>query len=258
MPAAIAIAAHPDDIEFLMAGTLLALKSHGWEIHYFNLADGCCGSNQTGREETAAIRLREGKAAAAELGATFHGPICHDLEIFYNRKNLAKVASVIRQVAPTIVLTHSPSDYMEDHQEACRLAVTAAFCRGMPNFPVTPERDAIEGPVTVYHAQPYQNRDPLGRPVHPEYFVETTDLVEQKVTALACHASQKQWLDSSQGMDSYLVALREMDQLVGSLSPGFTHAEGWRRHLHAGFCGPEDDPLVAALGQRIVRNVNYG
>src|SRR5689334_8582485 len=44
MNSAIAIAAHPDDIEFVMAGTLLRLKERGWEIHYFNLSTGNCGS----------------------------------------------------------------------------------------------------------------------------------------------------------------------------------------------------------------------
>ena len=44
MPTALAIAAHPDDIEFVMAGTLLRLAETGWSIHYFNIANGCCGS----------------------------------------------------------------------------------------------------------------------------------------------------------------------------------------------------------------------
>ena len=44
MPNALAIAAHPDDIEFMMAGTLLLLKERGWEIHYFNLSTGNRGS----------------------------------------------------------------------------------------------------------------------------------------------------------------------------------------------------------------------
>ena len=42
--AAIAIGAHPDDVEFYMAGTLLLLKQAGYEIHYLNLASGNCGS----------------------------------------------------------------------------------------------------------------------------------------------------------------------------------------------------------------------
>ncbi|MEO8269951.1 MAG: PIG-L family deacetylase [Aureliella sp.] len=36
----LAIAAHPDDIEFVMAGTLLQLSQRGWQVHYFNIANG--------------------------------------------------------------------------------------------------------------------------------------------------------------------------------------------------------------------------
>ena len=40
---AFAIAAHPDDIEFYMAGTLLLLRERGWAIHYMTLSTGSCG-----------------------------------------------------------------------------------------------------------------------------------------------------------------------------------------------------------------------
>ena len=46
---AIAIAAHPDDIEFMMAGTLLLLKERGWEIHCFNLSTDHRGSARHSR-----------------------------------------------------------------------------------------------------------------------------------------------------------------------------------------------------------------
>ena len=39
---AFAIAAHPDDIEFQMAGTLILLQRAGYEIHYMNIANGSC------------------------------------------------------------------------------------------------------------------------------------------------------------------------------------------------------------------------
>ena len=51
-PVAIAIAAHPDDIEFTMAGTLLLLKQAGFEIHYLNLATGNCGSRSLSAAKT--------------------------------------------------------------------------------------------------------------------------------------------------------------------------------------------------------------
>lgn len=252
MKSAIAIAAHPDDIEFLMSGTLMLLKANGYKIHYWNLANGCCGSSKYDAQTIARIRREEAYAAAKAIGATFHESICNDLEIFYDRPTLAKVASVIREVAPEIVLTHAPVDYMEDHTNACRLAVTAAFARGMPNFITDPPRGIVNDLVTVYHAQPYSHRDPLGNVVEPSLVVDTTDVIEQKKKMLAKHASQKQWLDESQGLNSYIDTLVELDAELGRMSCLFKYAEGWRRHLHLGFCNPQDDPLRAVLKERVL------
>jgi N-acetylglucosamine malate deacetylase 1 len=252
MPSAIAIAAHPDDVEFLMSGTLMLLRKAGYSIHYWNLANGCCGSSKYDAQTIARIRREEAYAAAKAIGAVFHESICNDLEIFYDRPTLSKVASVIREVSPAIVLTHSPVDYMEDHTNTCRLAVTAAFARGMPNFATDPPRPATNDPVTVYHAQPYSHRDPLGKVVEPVLVVDTTDLIDQKKKMLSKHASQKAWLDESQGLDSYLDTMLELDAEVGRMSSIFKYAEGWRRHLHLGFCGPEDDPLRTALKDRVL------
>lgn len=244
-----AIAAHPDDIEFVMAGTLIHLRAAGHELHYMNLANGCCGSTEHDAATAARIRRDEARAACQRLGATFHDSLVHDLEIFYDHATLARLAAVVRQVAPDIVLTHSPSDYMEDHTNTCRLAVTAAFTRGMPNFSTDPAIPAIDRPVTVYHAQPHGNRTPLGEVVLPDIFVDVADCLEEKTATLACHASQKRWLDESQGLDSYLHAMHELSREVGRLSGRYDYAEGWRRHLHLGFCSATDDPLSAALAE---------
>lgn len=249
MNSAIAIAAHPDDIEFVMAGTLLLLKQRGWEIHYFNVSTGNCGSVRYNAETTRRRRLAEAKRAARLLGAEFHAPIADDLEIFYEAKLLRRVAAIIREVKPAIVLTHSPQDYMEDHMNTSRLAVTAAFSRGMPNFVTAPRRSAIETEVTVYHAMPHGLRDGLRQAVKPDGFVNTTTVHEQKLSALAQHQSQQEWLDVSQGMNSYLRAMDDMSREVARMSRRFKHAEGWRRHLHLGLCGEEADPLRDALGR---------
>lgn len=236
-----------------MGGTLMLLRQKGYETHYLNVANGCCGTTQYDPETIARIRREEAMQAAEVLGARHHESLCNDLEIFYDKPTLAKVASIIREVAPEIVLTHAPSDYMEDHMNTCRLAVTAAFSRGMPNFPVDPPRQAIEQKVTVYHAQPYCHRDPLGHVVEPSIVVDITDVAPRKREALAKHASQKRWLDESQGHDSYLDTMRDLDAELGRMSGGlFEFAEGWRRHLHIGFCGPDDDPLAAALKERVL------
>ena len=191
----LAVAAHPDDIEFLMAGTLLRLRQAGYELHYMNVADGCCGSTRTDRAATAQIRRQEAQTAAARLGAVYHESLCHDLEIFYDLDTLQRLTSVVRQVAPRILLTHAPSDYMEDHANTARLAVTAAFARGMPNFHVHPLSAPVLQPITVYHAQPYGNHDPLRHLVTPDLFVDITDVQTIKVEAwLSTRAKSCGWM----------------------------------------------------------------
>src|SRR6266540_628357 len=105
---AIAIAAHPDDVEFCMAGTLLLLKAAGWEIHYLNLSSGNCGSIEHNAAATRALRRREARQAAGILGAHFHPSLADDLEIFYDLKTLRRLAAIIRDVRPSVILTHSP------------------------------------------------------------------------------------------------------------------------------------------------------
>ncbi|MFK8111780.1 MAG: PIG-L deacetylase family protein, partial [Rubripirellula sp.] len=179
-------------------------------------------------------------------------PIYSDMEAAYSTENLKKVAAIVRMAKASIVLTHSPRDYMEDHEIACRLAVSAAFSHGMPNLESDPPVETYMEPVTVYHAQPIGNKTPLGEVVQPHFFVDETDVIEQKVQSLACHASQKQWLDESQGQDSYLETMKDMSRHVGKMSGKFEYAEGWRRHEHWGFCGPDDDPLAQTLAEIIV------
>ncbi len=93
--------------------------------------------------------------------------------------------------------------------------------------------------------------DALGNVVFPDLFVDVSEVVERKVAMLACHKSQKDWLDESQGHDSYLKTLRDLDAEAGQMSGRFEYAEGWRRHLHLGFCDAADDPLSQALERHI-------
>jgi len=250
MPSVFAIAAHPDDIEIVMAGTLARLKDVGYDVHYLNVANGCCGSTIHGRNELIEMRREEAKEACRIAGFTFHHSLVNDMEVMYDKPTLYKLAAVVRDVKPEIVLTHSPVDYMEDHTNTCRLATTAAFARCMPNFHCDPPTQAYFHDVTVYHAQPHGNCDPLYGPITPKLFVDVGTQMDLKTKMLAAHKSQKLWLDQSQGMDSYLHTMHELMRGVGRLSGGkFEFAEGWRRHLHLGFCAADADPLRQALGE---------
>jgi LmbE family N-acetylglucosaminyl deacetylase len=253
-----AIAAHPDDIEFLMAGTLRLLAEAGWQTHYMTIANGSCGSRTHAPAAIARIRAREARAGARVLGARFHPSLTADATIVYAVTLLRRVAAVIRQVRPRVLLVPSPQDYMEDHTETSRLAVTAAFVRGMPNFRTTPSRRAIDGSVTVYHAMPHGLRDPLGGRIVPGAFVDTTSVQPVKRRALSAHRSQGGFLADTQHVSSYLQVMEDMSREVGRMSGTLEHAEGWRRHLHLGLCAPDDDPLADALGRRYTLNPRYG
>lgn len=245
---AIAIFAHPDDIEFVAAGTMLLLAEAGYDLHYFLLCSGNCGAMDLGPGDIRGVREAEAHKAAGILGATFYPPIADDLELVYSVDNLRKVAAVVRQSEPSIVLTHSPQDYMEDHTNASRLAVTAAFAREMPNFFTDPIAGEMEGEVAVYHAMPHQLIDQLRKPIVPDFLIDTGSVHPGKRKALAAHASQKEWLDRTQGMDSYLQTMDELSLEVGKFSGRTMHAEGWRRHSHMGFSAQSDfDPLTDAL-----------
>ena len=254
---AIAVAAHPDDIEFVMAGTLCLLREAGYRTHYLNVSTGSCGSLVHGAAALRRIRRREARQAAALLGAEFHGSFADDLEIIYGLPLLRQVAAVIRAVRPTIVLTHSPQDYMEDHTETSRLVVSAVFARGLRNFVSRPRRPTWMGDTTIYHAMPHECCDGLRRRIVPGAFVDTTAVQEKKLAALACHASQHGWLQASQGMNSYLRDMERRARDLGRMSRRFRHAEGWRRHSHMGYCARDADPLRDALGKRFLINCAY-
>lgn len=252
-----AIVAHPDDIEFMMAGTLFLLKDAGADIHLWNLCNGGCGSMVYSYEETVRIRWEEGQAAAREIGGQIYPSIADDMGLFYDAPTIAKVSAVIRRVQPDIVLTQAPVDYMEDHMNASRLAVGGTFTREIPNFATNPPVPPMSGPTVVYHALPHGLTDPLRVPVEPELFVDIGATLARKRSMLAKHASQKDWLDATQGMDSYLKNMEDSSRQVGSMSGRFEYAEGWRRHQHYGFAPEAADPIRDILGERVMTNPRY-
>jgi N-acetylglucosamine malate deacetylase 1 len=242
-----ALACHPDDIEFMMSGTLLLLKERGCELHYMNLANGNCGTAELSHEKIIKIRRKEAENAAKFLGAAFHPPLVNDIEVFYEDSLIRKVTAIVRDVEPDIMLIPSLEDYMEDHMNTARVAVTAAFCRGMLNYKSIPRKPIISNDVTLYHALPYGLKDGMKTRLIPETYTDISDVMEKKEKMLAMHQSQKVWLDKSQGLDAYINTMRDMSFEVGLMSKRFKFAEGWRRHSHLGFSAADEEPLSELL-----------
>ena len=256
-PAVLALVAHPDDIEFMSMGAMLLLQQRGWDVHYMTIANGSCGTAVDDEETIVRKRIKECQEACDLVGAVWHAPVCNDLEIFHSWDIISKVLSVIRKVRPKIIFTQSLDDYMEDHINSCRVAVTAAFARGMLNAKCDPYREPIQDEVTIYHSTPHGLMDPLRRKIEPEVFVNVESVMQQKWDMLACHKSQKEWLDESQGMDSYLKVMQDFCAELGERSGKFKFAEGFRRHSWMGYSAREIDPLGEALGEDLALNPNY-
>lgn len=254
---AMAVAAHPDDIEFMMSGTLVLLGEAGYELHYMNIGTGSCGSATLTRDQIVAIRTEESRAACGLIWADFHPPLVDDIEILYETRLIRKLCATVRQVRPEILLLPSPQDYMEDHMNASRLMVTAAFCRNMRNYITDPASEPVDVQMALYHALPYGLKDQLRKPVVPEFFVDVASAMARKRQMLACHKSQKEWLDESQGIDSYITTMEAMCGEVGRMSSQFAFAEGWRRHSHLGFASEDFDPMAAALASYVGPNAAW-
>src|SRR5262249_35143225 len=113
----LSVLAHPDDAEFLCAGTLTRLaQQHGWQVDVASMTPGDCGSMELPPERIAGVRRAEGGRAAGLIGAAYHCLEERDLLIFYAERPLERLTRLLREVRPRVVLTHSPADYMLDHE----------------------------------------------------------------------------------------------------------------------------------------------
>lgn len=244
---ALAVLAHPDDAEFLCAGTLIRLRrEHGWDIHIATMTPGDCGSAEHSAAEIARIRRAEGTTAATHIGGTYHCLEERDLLVMYSETALTKVTNLIRSVNPSIVLTHSPDDYHLDHEMASKLVRAAAFAAPVPLY----LRDRGGPPPSdhiphLYYCDPLEGKDALGRSVQPGFRVDVSSVIDDKAAALSCHASQRNWLLRHHGVDHYIESMRAWGAIRGR-ECGVAFAEGFRQHL--GHSYPQDNVLATILG----------
>lgn len=243
----LSLLAHPDDAEFLCAGTLIRLRrEHNVEIHIATMTPGDCGSAEHPPLEISRLRRDEGAKAAALMGATYHCLEERDLLVFYDEATLEKVTHLLRLVRPDIVLTHSPADYMLDHEMTSVVTRAACFAAPIPNF--LNGRD-LGTPVAhiphLYYCDPIEGKDALGTPIVPGLWIDISKVIDTKADMLACHASQRDWLLRHHGMDKYIQAMRDFGSQRGR-ERRVAYAEGFRQHL--GHSYPQDDMLGKLLG----------
>ncbi|MGF1579207.1 MAG: PIG-L deacetylase family protein [Gemmataceae bacterium] len=245
---ALSILAHPDDAEFLCAGTLLRLKlEHGWDIHIVTMTPGDCGSAELPPEEISRVRRGEGRAGAQLIEGTYHCVEESDLLVFYDKTTIQKVTRMVRTIRPTILFTHSPVDYMLDHEMTSRLTRAAAFNAPIPNFAQDPALPPLGAIPHLYYCDPVEGKDSFGNEVVPQFLVDISGVIEKKAEMLMAHSSQRDWLFKHHGMDQYVTSMKEWGATRGQ-SIGVSFAEGFRQHLGHGY--PQNNLLAEVLGSR--------
>jgi LmbE family N-acetylglucosaminyl deacetylase len=219
------IVAHPDDIEFGVAGSVARWIAEGARVSYCIVTDGASGSNQPDANMAELIEQRqhEQRAAAAKVGVRVEdvhflgypdGVLQPTLEL---RRTLTRI---IRELRPDRVVCQDPTTVLvgdryinhPDHRAAGEAALYAVF-PSAETRPIFPELLA-EG-YEPHHV----NELYLTLSLEPTTYVDISEVMEQKIEALLCHASQvgedtAQWV-------------RDWNAETGK-EAGYAFAEGFR------------------------------
>lgn len=214
------IMAHPDDAELSSAGTLIKGIAQGWEVRYIVCATGDKGTKDAGMSpfHLSEVREKEQREAARVLGVhniTFLRYADGGLE--HNAGFRNEIALLIRKFQPEIIITHDPwrpYQIHPDHRavgfatvDAVVVARDHLFLPAFLEVELTPH-----APMELYFTFPPA----------PDHVVDITDVMEQKLEALAKHRSQLE----------HIPAWRENIKLMGAkLAEGkpFTYAESFKR-----------------------------
>jgi LmbE family N-acetylglucosaminyl deacetylase len=199
---ALAIGAHPDDIEFGCGATLAKWADAGCRVHHLVLTDGSKGSWDPDEDLAAlvAARVVECRAAAAVIDGAESGPSSDDRVLFLGRvdgelsngeEERREVARVIRSLRPAVVLAHDPWRRYRlhpDHRNAGFLSLDALVAARDPHFfpDIGP---APHRPTSLL----------LWEADLPNHVENAAGFEAAKIDALLCHASQQV---TTMGIDS--------------------------------------------------------
>ncbi len=218
------IYAHPDDIEFGVAGTAAKWARNGSEVTYVVLTDGNVGTHDPAfsMEKLAETRRAEQTAAANVAGAArciflghHDGMLEPTLEL---RKQLVKL---IRQYKPNAVVCGDPAMYFRgdrinhpDHRAAAKAAIDAVFpaCEMRLLYPDLLEEGLEPHKVNYVYISTNEGAN---------YYVDISDTIDLKLNALREHASQLGDWDPDERIRGWNAELGK--------KVGFPYAEVYRR-----------------------------
>jgi len=215
---ALAVGAHPDDVEFGAGGTLAKWAAHGCTIHHVVLTDGSKGTWDPNADTAALVvsRQREQVEAHRRLGGTgeTHVVFCGrvDGELVADTDLRSEVARVIRQVKPDVVLGHDPWKRYRlhpDHHAAGRVVCDAIVAARDPHF----HRDHGLAPHRPSELLLWEADE-------VDHVEDITTSLETKLWALEAHESQFEstmHATDEAALDAFRQRVRDRSADIGTL-----------------------------------------
>ncbi|MGA7720941.1 MAG: bacillithiol biosynthesis deacetylase BshB1 [Ignavibacteriaceae bacterium] len=174
-------AAHPDDAELSMGGTIAKLTSNNLKVGMIDMTEGELGTR--GTPET---RQKEAFQAAIILKAAIRENLkIPDGYIKYSKENLLKVIMTIRRYKPKIIFAPYFNDRHPDHIDASRLVKRAMFSTGLAKiktFDKEVAQDCFRPRKLYYYMQTYT--------FEPSFIIDITESFETKMKAVKSYSSQ--------------------------------------------------------------------
>jgi N-acetylglucosamine malate deacetylase 1 len=174
----LAIAAHRDDVELTCGGVLVKHARRGHRTGIVDLTQG-----EMGTRGSAEIRGAEAAAAAKVLGVSVRQNLeLPDAGIENTPETRRRLARLIRQLKPRVVIAPAPNGRHPDHRVASQLIRDACFLAGLTKLDAeTPPHR----PLKVLHAIAYREDH-----LKPTFVADISDEFETKLEAIKCYGSQ--------------------------------------------------------------------
>ena len=226
----LAIAAHRDDVEQTCGGTLLKMAQHGRRTGILDLTQG-----EMGTRGSAEDRAREASDAAKILRVSWRQALdIPDGRVENTWENRLKVARVIREQRPRVLILPYWKGRHPDHYTASTLGYEACFLAGLAKLDVSVARAPSPANHYAGAASPPPHRPfkiiyaTLYYDVRPTFVVDITELFEARFQALMAYKSQ--FSDQEAGKDLFpaqaeiRARIEAMARFYGLLG-GVTYAE---------------------------------
>ncbi|HZS03917.1 MAG TPA: bacillithiol biosynthesis deacetylase BshB1 [Blastocatellia bacterium] len=207
---ALAIAAHPDDVELSVGGTLIRLAGMGYKTGVLDLTRG-----ESGTRGTPEIRAQEAARAAELMGLSVRENLdLGDAHVWLNEETRVKLVRVLRRLRPRVIFTQYRDDPHPDHAHTAQLVREAAHIAGLAKYDAGSGQERWRPSCVAHFLFP--------RTIAPSFIVDISDALQRKWEAIRAHASQfhnpqSSELESRVSTPRFLQEIEARDRYFGAM-----------------------------------------